>query len=115
MHRDPFQPFKKDSVDELIEFLTPIIDSLLARIDVDEFTTPDFIEAMVSDPVGESAYKHALHEWGEDEHSAKLVIHGQVIPGVLRNSPRVEWAGFAHGYPDEYAVPAWWRFVEGGH
>jgi hypothetical protein len=44
-----------------------------------------------------------------------MVIHGQVIPGVLRNSKRIEWAGFAHGYPDEYAVPAWWRFVEGGH
>jgi hypothetical protein len=114
LQSDPFQPFKKDSVDELIEFLTPVVDSILSRIDVDEFTTPDFIEAMLTEPVAESAYKHALAMWGEDEHSSKLVVHGQVIPGVLRNSPRVEWAGFAYGEPDEYAVPAWWRLVKEG-
>ena len=54
-----------------------------------------------------------LRRWGEaDEHMSKMVIHGQVIPGILRRSPTVEWAGFAHGEPDPYGVPAWWRLRE---
>ena len=37
-----------------------------------------------------------------------MVIHGQVIPGILRRTNLVEWAGYAHGESDPYAVPAWW-------
>jgi hypothetical protein len=40
---------------------------------------------------------------------SKMVLHGQVIPGVLRRMPNVEWAGFAHEATDEYAIAAWWR------
>jgi hypothetical protein len=43
-----------------------------------------------------------------------MVVHGQVIPLILRASPLVEWAGFAHGEPDEFAVPAVWRLVGNG-
>lgn len=111
MHSDPFQPFKRDSIDELIEFMTPAIEAILARVDVPEFTTPDFIEAFLSDPNAEEIYQEAVRRWGEDDRSSKLVIHGQVIPGVLRQSPQVRWAGFAHDVEDEYAVPAWWALT----
>ncbi len=111
MHQDPFQPFKRDSVDELIDFLTPVVESILMRVDVEEFSTPDFIDALRTDPEAEHAYQEALRRWGEDEHSSKLVIHGQVIPGILRKSPQVRWSGFAHDVADEYAVPAWWTVV----
>lgn len=111
MHQDPFQPFRRDSIDDLIDYLTPVVESILARVDVDEFTTPDFIEALRSDPAAERAYLEAIDRWGEDEHSSKLVIHGQVIPGVLRKSSQVRWAGFAHDVEDEYAVPAWWAMT----
>ena len=100
---------RPDRVDAIMDFLTPVIDDLLSRLEGDEFTTVDFIEVMRSDDVGETAYLEAVRLWGESEHYAKMVLHGQAIPGVLRRSPLVEWLGFAHGVPDAYAVPANWR------
>ena len=109
-HGDIVRP---DQVDELMDFLAPHIDRILDRLEPCEFTTPEFIELLRSTPDGASAYDEALRRWGErDERMSKMVIHGQVIPGILRRSPNVEWAGFAHGEPDPYAVPAWWRVID---
>ena len=109
-HGDIIQP---DRVDELMDFLAPFIHTLLTQLEPGEFTTPMFIEFMRSIPEGEDLYQEALRRWGEaDEHMSKMVIHGQVIPGILRRTPTVEWAGFAHGEPDPYGVPAWWRLRE---
>jgi hypothetical protein len=104
-HGDLIQP---DLVDQLIDFLAPAVTDILERIDADEFTTVQFIEVMQTDPAAKAAYDEALLRWGEDEGYSKMVIHGQVIPGILRRSPLVEWAGYAHGEQDPYAVPAWW-------
>lgn len=98
-----------DRVDELIRFLTPPVIDVLQRVEAEEFTTPQFIEVMLTDPDARAAYEEALHRWGEDETYAKMVIHGQVIPTILRRSGLVEWAGYAYGEEDPYAVPAWWR------
>ena len=38
-----------------------------------------------------------------------MVVHGQVIPLIMRRSGLVDWVGYAHGQADDYAVPAWWR------
>lgn len=99
---------RPDLVDQLIDFLTPAVVDLLERIDADEFTTVQFIELLESEPGSGDAYREALRRWGEDEHRSKMVVHGQVIPGILRRTPLVEWAGYAHGENDPYAVPAWW-------
>ena len=99
---------KPDRVDELMDLLYPVVVDLLERLEGDEFTTPQFIELMQSEPAAKSAYDEALHRWGEDEQHSKMVIHGQVIPGILRRTNLVEWAGYAHGESDPYAVPAWW-------
>ncbi|MDI3339879.1 MAG: hypothetical protein QJR03_05030 [Sphaerobacter sp.] len=96
-------------IEELIEFLRPYIVPLIDRIDVDEFTTVEFIEAMQLDEPTRQAYEAAVRRWPEGEHRARMVIHGQVIPTLLRRSGRVEWAGYAYGEEDPYAVPAWWR------
>lgn len=104
-HGDIVQP---DLVDELMDFLYPTVVDLLQRLDGEEFTTPQFIEVMQSEPRSNAAYQEALRRWGEDEHRSKMVIHGQVIPGLLRRSDLVDWAGYAHGEHDPYAVPAWW-------
>jgi hypothetical protein len=104
-HGDLVRP---DLVDELMDFLAPVVSDILDRIDADEFTTTQFIDLLRSDPDAGAAYEEAVTRWGESEHYAKMVIHGQVIPGVLRRSPQVEWAGYAHGEQDPYAVPAWW-------
>jgi hypothetical protein len=101
------------TVDELVDRIFPIIDDLLANMEGGEFTTGDFIGFMQTVPGPSEAYDQALRAWGEHERQAKMVIHGQVIPGALRKSRRVEWVGFAHGEADEFAVPAWWRLREG--
>ena len=85
---------------------------MLERIEgADEFTTSQFIELMLTDPEGEATYQEALRRWGESERYSKMVIHGPVIPQALRRSKRVEWAGYAYGEPDDYAIPAWWRLT----
>lgn len=100
---------RPDRVDALIEFLAPVVADLLRRIEGDEFTTGEFIEVMLSDPAGASAYAEALERWGEGERYARMVVHGQVIPVALRRSGLAEWIGFAHGEEDAYAVPARWQ------
>jgi hypothetical protein len=100
----------EDRIHELTEYLRPHIDPIIERINVDEFTTVEFIEAMQMDPDARNAYETALERWIEPgEFRAKAVVHGQVIAILLRQSRLVEWSGFAHGEPDEYAVPAWWK------
>lgn len=102
---------RPDRVDAIIAFLGPTIDDVLSRIEGDEFTTTEFIELLQSDPGANAAYMEALRRWGEGDRYAKMVVHGQVIPGILRRSTLVEWLGFAHGVDDAYAVPARWRIV----
>ena len=104
---------RPDRVDAISAFLAPTIDDILSRIEGDEFTTTEFIALLESEPEANEAYLEALRRWGEGERSAKMVIHGQVIPGILRRSDLVEWLGFAHGEDDPYAVPGRWGFVGG--
>jgi hypothetical protein len=100
---------KPDKVDELIDFLAPFLLDLLARLEGDGFSTVEFIDLLQTDPESNAAYQEALRRWGEGDEYSKMVVHGQVIPAVLRRSPLIEWAGYAHGEEDRYAVPAWWR------
>jgi hypothetical protein len=105
------RPLSEDNVDRLVAFLAPYVDDILARLVAEEFSTPEFIAVLVTDPPAAAAYREALERWGEDEVYSKMVIHGQVIPAILRRSPLVEWNGYAHGEHDPYAVPALWRMV----
>ncbi len=102
---------RPDRVDEISAFLRPTVESIVNRLDGDEFTTVEFIAVMNSDADAAQAYREALRLWGESDRYARMVIHGQVIPGILRRIPRVEWVGFSHGEDDPYAVPAIWRLV----
>ena len=104
---------RPDRVDAIMAFLAPTIDGILSRIEGDEFTTTEFIALLQSDPDANAAYLESLRRWGEGERSAKMVIHGQVIPGILRRSNLIEWIGFAHGVDDPYVVPGRWRLVDG--
>lgn len=100
-------------IQEITALLRPYIAPIVERINVEEFTTVEFIEAMQLDTETREAYENAISRWIEPgEFRAKTVIHGQVIPLLLRETGMVEWAGFAHGEEDPYAVPAWWRKVD---
>ena len=103
---------RPDRVDAVTAFLMPTIDGVLRRIEGDEFTTTEFIALLQSDPEANAAYLEALRRWGEGDRAAKMVIHGQVIPGILRRSHLVEWLGFAYGEDDPYAVPGRWRLLD---
>jgi hypothetical protein len=106
---------RPDRVDAITAFLAPTIDGILNRIEGDEFTTTEFIALLQSDPEANAAYLEALRRWGEGDRAAKMVVHGQVIPGILRRSNLIEWLGFAHGEDDPYAVPGRWRLIGVGH
>lgn len=111
-HGDIVRP---DKVDELMDFMAPFVAALLQQLEPGEFTTPSFIDLIRSTPEGEALYEAALQRWGEaDERMSKMVIHGQVIPLVLRRSRLVSWDGYAHDEHDDYAVPAWWRLAPAG-
>ena len=102
---------RPERVEAIIAYVAPAIDDLLRRIEGDEFTTQELIEIIQIDPSSKAAYDEALRRWGEGERYAKMVVHGQVIPAVLRQSGWVEWLGFAHGQDDPFAVPSRWRLL----
>lgn len=104
---------RSESVDELEALLAPYIDPLIQRINVDEFSTVEFIQVLRTDPPTNAAYEEAIRRWHENNpEMAKMVIHGQVIPQLLRRSSLVRWNGYAHGVDDPYAVSAWWKKTE---
>lgn len=111
----PSHSWLGDPLEAATAFMEPFVFDVIERINVDEFTTVDFIEALQLDPEVKQAYEEAVAHWPDtNERAAKMVIHGQVIPTLLRKSGRVEWAGYAHGVADDYAVPAWWRRLPEG-
>lgn len=102
-----------DPIEEVITYMEPYIAPIIERINVDEFTTVEFIEALNMDPQTAYVYQQAIERWHEnDEQAAKLVVHGQVVPQLLRRSGLVEWSGYAYGYDDPYGVPAWWKKID---
>lgn len=100
----------EQAIDLMMSILEPHIDGILRRINIDEFTTVEFIQALQLDSAAKAAYDQAVASWPEsDDRLSRLVLHGQVIPQLLRRSNIVEWAGYAYGEDDPYGVPAWWR------
>jgi len=103
--------------EEAYDALGPSVESAIARMPTSMFSTKALIEQLRADESGQAAYEKALEvlaEEGAPEHTAHLVVHGQVIPGLLRRSSQVRFAGFIHGDPsqdDGYAVPSWWQRV----
>ncbi|HEV2107927.1 MAG TPA: hypothetical protein VGR16_06670 [Thermomicrobiales bacterium] len=101
-----------DPIAGLIALLDEPVVNVLRRLEGESFTTPQFIDVMLTDPAAAAAYQEAVRQWGETERTAKMVVHGQAIPAILRQSGLVEWLGFAHEEDDPYAVPAWWRLID---
>ncbi len=102
---------REETIESLADLMAPPVNDVLARLEGEEFTTLEFIDLLLTDPAANAAYDEAVRRWGEQERTAKMVVHGQVIPLILRASPLVEWAGFAYGEEDSYAVPARWRLL----
>jgi hypothetical protein len=95
------------ATDVLRGHIAPIIE----RINVDEFTTVEFIEALQQDDAARHAFELALSRWPRNDDLARMIVHGQIIPELLRESGLVEWSGFAYDQEDPYAIPAWWRRI----
>ncbi|HVB63728.1 MAG TPA: hypothetical protein VNE17_03285 [Nitrolancea sp.] len=104
---------KMDPIVQATEILRDCIAPVVRRINVDEFTTVEFVDVLQQDEAGRHAYDLAVLRWPQDETLAKMVVHGQIIPELLRMTGLVEWAGFAYDEEDPYAIPAWWRRLSG--
>jgi hypothetical protein len=93
---------------------SPVRDAI-ERIPLSRFSTRRLIEEIRASVDGEVAYQEALRTMASDpsaEHMALMVLHGQVIPGLLRRSGLVQFGGFIHGNPaedDGFAVPSLWN------
>jgi len=100
-----------------IEVLEPVIAELLEQSGAGRFSTRALIEALQSFPEGKSAYDEALAITGEEarnEQMARQILHGQVVPDILRRSRLVRFQGFIHGDADEddgYGIPSWWERI----
>jgi hypothetical protein len=87
----------------------------IERISLPRFSTKRLIEEIRASEEGEAAYQEAIRAMAPDpsaERMALLVLHGQVIPGLLRRSGMVQFGGFIHGNPaedDGFAVPSMWN------
>ena len=95
--------------------LEPEVLGAIARIPTPQFSTKRLIDELRAVPSGAAAYQEAvqmLEAGGTYGDMAYRVLHGQTIPGLLRTSRVVRFAGFIHGEPEEddgYGVPSWWR------
>ena len=99
--------------DEAYVLLAPAVAEAIDRMPADRFSTKRLIDEIQLSADGKTAYEAALVIASEgNTYMARLIVHGQVIPGLLRRSGRVRFAGFIHGQPDEsdeFHVPGWWR------
>jgi hypothetical protein len=101
---------RDDPISVAAGVLAAHIRDIVLRINVDEFTTLEFIEALQMDPAAKRAFERALAIIPEtDDRRGRMILHGQVVPDLLRATGLVEWSGYAYGHEDPYGVPAWWR------
>ena len=90
------------------------VEAAIAQMTEDRFSTRRIIAELRATLDGEAAYQAALQTLAPDpgsEHMGLLVLHGQVVPGILRRSKLVRFGGFIHGNPaedDGLAVPSLW-------
>ncbi|MPZ15479.1 MAG: hypothetical protein GEU73_13840 [Chloroflexi bacterium] len=100
---------------EALALLRPLVHASAERLGAQRFSTKRLIDELRSTPDGQTAYRDALEaieRQGAPPHMALHVVHGQVIPELLRRSGLVRFAGYIHGEPEEddgYGVPSWWR------
>lgn len=102
-----------DASPQAAEVLRPHVEAAIGRMPGRRFSTKRVIEQLRADPEGGAAYTEALGYCGagEGDRMSYLVLHGQVVPELLRHSSLVRFGGFIHGEPDEddgYSVPSWW-------
>ncbi len=96
------------------ELMEGPVHAAIARMPEPRFSTKRLIAEIRASEEGEAAYQEALKTLGPDpgsEHMGTMVLHGQVIPGLLRRSSLVRFGGFIHGNPaedDGFAVPSLW-------
>lgn len=106
-----------DQADRAHAILEPHVRAAIEHMATARFSTKRLIDEIRSTLEGEAAYQAALalcEGHGVPTHTSYLVVHGQTIPGLLRGSGLVRFAGFIHGDPDQedgYHVPGWWRRV----
>jgi hypothetical protein len=96
------------------ELMEEPVRAAISRIAEPRFSTKRLIAEIRASNEGEAAYQESLQTLGPDpgsERMGMMVLHGQVIPGLLRRSQLVRFGGFIHGNAaedDGFAVPSLW-------
>src|SRR5687768_523770 len=92
------------------------VHTAIEQIALPRFSTKRFIAEIRSTEDGDAAYREALESMASGgEHMATMVLHGQVIPTLLRRSGLVKFGGFIHGNPaedDGFGVPSLWNKLQ---
>ncbi len=100
--------------DRAYEIMEAPLHAAIARLAESRFSTKRLIAEIRASADGDAAYREAMATLGPDpgsERMGMMVLHGQVIPGLLRRSGLVRFGGFIHGNAaedDGFGVPSLW-------
>jgi hypothetical protein len=93
------------------DLLRPLVPLTLALLPEPEFTTRQFVMYLRATGPGEDAYTQAVSLWKDNLALGRQVVHGQIVPRLLREEAKATWAGYVYGDPaedDGLSVPARW-------
>ncbi len=101
--------------EQAYKILQPLIVPTLMLLPGEEFTSRQFVTYLRATTPGEDAYQRAVSCWKENLLQGRQTIHGQILPQLLRESKKVEWAGYVYGEPEEddgLSVPSYWAKIQ---
>ncbi len=93
------------------KLLQPLIIPTLMLTPGEEFTSRQFVTYLRATDPGEDAYQMAVSGWKENLLLGRQTVHGQILPQLLRESGKVDWAGYVYDDPeadDGLSVPSFW-------
>ena len=93
------------------DLLRPLVALTLALLPEPEFTTRQFVMYLRATDPGEDAYTQAVSLWKDNFSLGRQVIHGQVVPRLLREEAKATWVGYIYNEPaeeDGLSVPSRW-------
>jgi hypothetical protein len=101
----------KNPWERAYQLLQPLIIPTLMLIPGEEFTSRQFVTYLRATNPGEEAYQLAVSGWPDNLLQGRQTVHGQILPQLLRESGKVEWAGYVYDDPEQddgLSVPSYW-------
>ena len=102
---------EKNPIEQATDLLRPLIVPSLALVPEPEFTTRQFVMYLRATTPGEAAYSQAISNWKDNFTLGRQIVHGQIVPQLLRDEAGASWVGYVYNQPDEddgLSVPSRW-------